>query len=105
MITDLEDSEPEKPVYGILSIAALFVGFVPGVVWAGSLRGDATGVGGFICMLKIMPIAILACAILAILELRRGDSCRTLPVLGLVCNLGPLLLGLIGVVLTIIGKE
>ena len=45
-----------------------------------------------------MPIAALVGTVLAIVGLRRGESCRALPVLGLVFNLGLLLLGLIVVI-------
>ena len=104
MTTDPDDCESEKPVYGILSLAAPFVGFGLGMVWAGSLRGDSTGAGGVICLLKIMPLACLAGTILAIKAFRRNERCRALPIIGLLLNVPPLLFALIAVVLTIIGK-
>jgi hypothetical protein len=105
MTTDPDGFETEKPVCGILSLAAPFVGFALGMVWAGSLRGDSTGAGGVICLLKIMPVAFLAGTILAIKALRHDERYRALPIMGLVLNVPPLVLGLIAVVLTIIGKR
>lgn len=104
MITDPDDFESEKPVCGMLSIAAPFVGFVLGMTWAGSLRGDSTGAGGAICLLKIMPLAFIAGAVLAILAFRRGERWRALPIIGLVLNTPPLLFGLIVLVLTLIRR-
>ena len=78
--------------------------FALGMAWAGSLRGDSTGAGGVICLLKIMPLAFLAGTILAIKALRRDERYRALPIIGLVLNVPPLVFGLVAVVLTIIGK-
>jgi hypothetical protein len=104
MITDPDDSESEKPVCGMLSIASPFVGFVLGMAWAGSLRGDSTGAGGAICLLKIMPLAFLAGTVLAILAFRRQERWRALPIIGLVLNAPPLLFGLIVLVMTLIRR-
>jgi hypothetical protein len=101
MISQPDDFESEKPICGILSLAAPFVGFLVGMVWAGSLRGDSTGVGGAMCMLTSMPVAFLAGTILAIVALRRRES-RALAVTGLVLNAGPLLLVLFLVGVTIL---
>ena len=43
-----DDFESEKPVCGIVSLAAPFVGFVVFMVWVGSIRGDP-GFGVIIC--------------------------------------------------------
>jgi len=101
MMTDPDDLEFEKPVCGILSVASPFVGFLLGMVWAGTLRGDSTGVGGVICMLKVMPVALLAGTVLAIVALRRGERWRALPIIGLVLNAPLLLMGAVLMVLTI----
>ena len=74
MMTDPDDLESAKPVYRILSVAAPFVGFLLGMTWAGSLRGDSTGAGGAICLLKIMPLAVGALGIYFAVVQRTG--CR-----------------------------
>ena len=98
-----DDFESEEPVCGILSLAAPFVGFVVFMVRVGSIRGDP-GFGVIICLLIIMAIAFLVGTILAIWALRRGERYRALPVVGLVLNLLPILVFLIGAVSTVIGK-
>jgi hypothetical protein len=102
MITDLDDFEPERPVYGSLSIAAPVVGFALVIAmlyyeqhWGHDSEGWSVLVYGII----IMPLALLAGTVLAIVALRRRERCRGLPLLGLVFNLGPLLLGLIAFVI------
>jgi hypothetical protein len=105
MITDPDDFEPAGPVCGILSIAAPVMGFALAIVSVRAIRAsDILGVGAFFCIVAIMPIAFLVGAILGIVALRRHVRYRALPVVGLVLSLGPLLLGFIGAVLTIIGK-
>jgi hypothetical protein len=99
VITDPNDFEPARPVYGILSIAAPFLGFALAIILCGILCGyPRRGPGSpnlevFGYLVVIMPIAFLVGTVLAIVALRRRERFRALPVVGLVFNLGPLLLG------------
>jgi len=103
MITDPDDFESPRPVYGILSIAAPLLGLALAIVSVRAIQAsDTLGIGAFFCIVTIMPIAFLVGTVLAIVALRRRERFRALPVLGLVFNLGPLLLGFIGLVVTII---
>ena len=107
MITDPEDFERARPVYGTLSIAAPFLGFalVIALLYSEQHWGhDSEGWSVLVFGIIIMPIAILGGIGSAIVALRRRERCRALPVVGLVVNLLPLLMCLIGLVLTIMGK-
>ena len=98
MITDPDDFESPRPVYGILSVAAPFVGLVLSCIICSFTRQMETGLEVLDFLVVIMPIAVLVGTVLAIVALRRRESCRALPVLGLVFNLGLVLLGLIVVI-------
>ena len=90
-----DDFERARPVCGVLSVVSPFGGLVLIRMICGFARQMETG---YDYRVVIMPIAVLVGTILAIVGLRRRESCRALPVLGLVFNLGLLLLGLIVVI-------
>jgi len=107
MVSDPDDFEPARPVCGILSTAAPFLGFALAIIiecYHKQHRHGSTGIEVLACLVDVMPIAFLVGTVLAIVALRRHERFRALPVIGLVLNLPPLLWCLYGLVLTIMGK-